>query len=185
MVRGSDGDGTSAQLMHAGRPLSVQLLVAVLVLLAVGGASGAAMFFFSPDGSRIGMAGVLRRLPVDSFILPGVFLLLVMCLLPATLVYALVARPSWGWVQRCCGWGGRHWSWWGSLLLAAVLFAWLAVQAAYIGFGAPAQVFTAALALVLLVLAVMPSVRRTLRLEDPGRWTTAAGADQEGDRGAR
>ncbi len=161
------------------RHISTWFLVSLLMVLAVGGASGAAMFFYSPDGSRIGMTEMLQSLPVGSLVLPGLVLLVVMCLIPALLAYGIVSRPSWRWAQRLLGWRSLHWSWWGSVLEGVILVLWLVVQATYIGFRAPAQYFTAVLTLLILVVALMPSARRTFRVGSPV--TSNAGMGQEED----
>ncbi len=161
------------------RHVSTWLLVVVLIILAVGGASGAAMFFYSPDGSRIGMTETLQELPVGSLVLPGLFLLVVMCLFPALLACGMVSRRSRPWVQRLLGWRGLHWAWWGSVLEGVILVLWLVAQAAFIGFSAPAQYFTAVLTLLILGLAFLPSTRRTFRMGCPG--ACKGGSDQVAD----
>ncbi len=148
---------------RARRPLGVWLLSGVLAVLSLGGLSGAWMFLSRPDGKGIGMEDTLARLPVDSFVLPGLFLLLVMCLVPALLVFGLLARPDWRWLRPVSRATGMHWPWAATLALGVVLAAWLCVQTLYIGFSAPAQYFTAALGVGILTLVLAPSTRRALR----------------------
>ncbi len=47
---------------------------------------------------------VLPLLPVNDYVLPGLFLLLVMGAAPLLLVYALLARPDWPWIERFFRW---------------------------------------------------------------------------------
>ena len=153
---GSDS-GTAAR-----RPVSVWLLSVVLAILSLGGLSGAWMFFAHPDGRGIGMEETLAELPVSSFVLPGAFLLLVMCLVPALLVVGLLARPDWRWLDRVSRATGMHWSWVGTVALGIVIVIWLGVEALYIGFSAAQQYFTAALGLLIVVFALVPSTRRAM-----------------------
>jgi hypothetical protein len=152
-------DGRSATK----RPLSVWLLSAVLAVLSLGGLVGAWMFFAHPDGKGIGMEGTLAELPVDSFLLPGVFLLLVMCIFPALLVVGVLARPDWALLDPVSRASGMHWSWVGCVALGVVIVLWLLLEAVYIGFSAAAQYFTAVLGVGIFVFALVPSTRRVMR----------------------
>lgn len=145
------------------RPLSVWLLCLTLAILSLGGLVGAWMFFSHPDGKGIGMEATLASLPVSSFVLPGIFLLCVMCALPALLVFGLLVRPEWTWLEWVSGSSGMHWSWVAALALCVVIAGWLGVEAVYIGFSAPAQYFTAVLGAGILVFSLMPSTREALR----------------------
>lgn len=145
------------------RPISLWLLCLTLAILSFGGLVGAWMFFSHPDGKGIGMVATLASLPVASFVLPGVFLLTVMCVLPALLIFGLLARPGWAWMERMSDSSGMHWSWVASLALCVVIAGWLGLQTVYIGFEAPAQYFTAVLGAGILTFSLVPSTRRALR----------------------
>jgi len=145
------------------RPLSVWLLSVVLAILSLGGLSGAWMFLAHPDGRGVGMEDTLAQLPVSSFVLPGVFLLLVMCLLPALLIVGLLVRPDWRWLDSVSRATGMHWSWVGAVALGIVIVVWLGIEALYIGFSAPAQYFTAVLGVGIFVFVALPSTRHAMR----------------------
>jgi hypothetical protein len=141
----------------------VWLLVVTLVILALGGLAGAYGFLSDPSGSGMGMADQLQRLPVPDYTLPGIFLLVVMCILPLLIVYGLLARPRWGFIDPFVLWSNQHWAWLGSLTLGIGLALWLAIQAYFIGFAAPSQWFTALLGLSILVTSLVAPTRRYYR----------------------
>ena len=120
------------------------------------------MFLAHPDGRGIGMEETLAKLPVSSFVLPGVFLLLVMCLVPALLIVGLLARPDWRWLDPVSRATGMHWSWVGTVALGIVIVIWLGVESLYIGFSAAVQYFTAVLGVGIIVFALVPSTRRAM-----------------------
>jgi hypothetical protein len=144
----------------ARRPLTVWLLVAALLFLAFGGLYGGIGMLADPSGRGLAMDEVLPLLPVPDYRLPGLFLIVVMGLAPLLLVYGLLARPNWSWAQALARWSGHDWAWTGTLALGLVLAAWLAVQAAFIGFRWPIQYITAVNGLIIIGLALMPGVRR-------------------------
>lgn len=142
------------------RPVTVWLLIVALLVLALGGLAGAYGFLSDPTGSGMGMADQLDRLPVPDYTLPGIFLLLAMFLFPVVLVYGLLARPRWQWLDPLVVWSHAHWAWAGSLILGLGLALWLAIQAILIGFSAPIQWFTAFLDLSIMVTTLAAPTRR-------------------------
>jgi hypothetical protein len=140
-------------------PVSLWLLVATLVVLALGGLTGAYGFLSDPSGSGMGMADHLERLPVSDYTLPGIFLLLVMCICPLVLVYGLIVRPRWRTIDPLVAWSNKHWAWLGSLFQGLGLALWLAIQAFLIGFSAPIQWFTAFLAMSILITTLVSPTR--------------------------
>lgn len=142
-----------------GRRLAFWALVVSLVFLAFGGLYGGLSMLRDPSGASLGMDVVLPRIPVPNYVLPGIFLVVVMGLLPLALAYGLVARPAWRWTTAVARLSGHHWAWTGALALGVVLVLWLAVQAWMIGFAWPIQFVTAGNAIVIVVLASLPAVR--------------------------
>jgi len=147
------------------RPYTLYLLLFFLLFLAFGGLYGGIAMLLDPSGGLLAMDSLLPLLPVSNFILPGLFLLVAMGLLPIVLAYALLARPSWDGVGRLFAWPGRYWAWTGTLLLSLVLAIWLLVQGVLIGFQWPIQYATAVNGLLIFLLALTPGVRRYCAVE--------------------
>ena len=103
---------------------------------------------------------------MPNYVGPGVFLVVVMGLLPLALAFGLLARPDGRWAAAVARLSGHHWAWTGALVLGVVLLLWLAVQAWLIGFTWPIQFVTAGNAVAIVVLASLPAVRR--RFVAPG-----------------
>jgi hypothetical protein len=142
-----------------GRRIALWALVASVLFLALGGLYGGLSMLRDPSGVSLGLDGVLPRLPFDTYVLPGLFLVVVMGLLPLALAYGLLARPTWRWAVAIARLTGHHWAWTGAFVLGAVLVLWLAVQAWMIGFAWPIQFVTAGNAVAIVVFALLPAVR--------------------------
>ncbi len=141
------------------RPLILWPLLFLLLFLAVGGLYGGIAMLVDPAGDMIGLAHILPELPVSDFILPGLFLLIVMGLAPLVLFYGLLSRPAWNRVDNMFRWSGHHWAWTGTLLLGIVLAIWLIYQAFLIGFEWPIQYITAADGFLIILFLLMPGMR--------------------------
>lgn len=142
------------------KPFSLWLLVASLVFLALGGLYGGIAMLTDTSGASLQMAEVLPLLPVPDYTLPGLFLLFVMGLAPLFLTFGLIARPNWKWAESLSRWSNHHWSWTATVALGIILLIWLSIQGALIGFRWPIQYVTAVNGILILVFALVPSVRR-------------------------
>lgn len=133
------------------RPFAFYLLLFFLLFLAFGGLYGGIAMLLDPSGQTLAMGDLLPLLPVSSFALPGLFLLVVMGVAPIFLVYAMLV-----WSKG----NGRYRAWISTIALSLVLAIWLAVQGLLIGFQWPIQYVTAVNGLVILLLALTPGVRQ-------------------------
>jgi hypothetical protein len=103
---------------------------------------------------------VLPLLPVSDFILPGLFLLIVMGLVPLLLIYGLLTRPNWTWAQTLSRWSGHHWAWTGTFGLCVTLAIWLIIEGLMIGFEWAIQYITGIDGLLIMMFLFIPSVRK-------------------------
>lgn len=142
------------------RPVSLWLLIFFVLLLGFGGVYGGIAMLADPSGGLLQLTGVLPLLPVPDYVLPGLFLLFIMGLLPLLLAYALLVRPTWSWAEAMSRRSRHYWAWTGTLLVGLVLAVWLAVQGLLIGFRSPVQYATAANGLLIILAALMPGVRK-------------------------
>jgi hypothetical protein len=145
------------------RPIALWFLLFWLFLLAFGGLYGGIAMLLDPSGGLLQMTEVLPFLPVSNYVLPGLFLLVIMGVIPLILIYGLWARPD--------GLDGKtfyfrmqyHWAWTGTVCLSIILAFWLFLQGLLIGFKWPIQYFTAINGIIILLSAFFPSLRRFYR----------------------
>ena len=140
------------------RSIALWFLLFWLVFLALGGLYGGITMLIDPTGGMLQVSEILPQLPVSNFVLPGLFLLVVMGVWPLFLAYALFAQPNWQWVDSL-NWRGYHWAWAGTMVLCVVLALWLLVEGVLIGFLWPIQYVTAVNGLLILLFALLPRVR--------------------------
>ena len=141
------------------RPLMLWFLIFCLLFLALGGLYGGITLLIDPTGDLLGVGDVLPLLPVPNFILPGIFLVIVMGLAPLLLSYALIARPNWAWADPFFKWSQHYWAWTATLVLVAVLALWLAVEGWLIGMF-PITYATAVVGIFMLLFTLLPGVRK-------------------------
>jgi len=142
------------------RPVALWILAFWLLFLAFGGFYGGMAMLLEPSGAILQMTDLLPRLHIQNYILPGLFLLAFMGLLPLFLIYALLARPHWQWLEPIFRPVKYHWAWIGTLALGVLLAIWLALQAILIGFTAPIQFVIAFTEVFILLFALLRPVRK-------------------------
>ena len=110
--------------------------------------------FLDPTGQAMGLPPeLLDGLPISNFILPGIFLLVVMGLFPLVIAYGL--------------WSYRGWAWRAAVVLSVVLLLWIGLKSAL--WGAPAAIQTVYLLWggVMLALCLIPAVRNSFKEDNP------------------
>ena len=130
---------------NAARGVTWSALLVMLILQGIGAIAGGAAFVAAPDGRIMGMPlTMLAGSPFTDYLIPGLFLLIILGIGPLAIVYGLVRR--------------RRWAWPAAVLLGPTLLVWLIIQFTIVGF-AWLQVIYAGVALVILLLALWPSTR--------------------------
>jgi len=141
------------------RPLTLWPLVFCLLFLAFGGLYGGIAMLTDPTGGSLSLSEALPLLPVPNYILPGIFLLVVMGIFPLLLAVALIVRHNWPSIDSLFQWSKHYWAWTLTLVLVAITAIWLAYEGWLIGFF-PITNVTAVVGLLILLFALTPGVRK-------------------------
>ena len=132
------------------RPITIILLIILLVFLGIGGFVGGIPMQMDPSGASMGLpAELLEGLPINNFILPGLFLIVVMGIIPIVIAVGV--------------WRRSKWAWGATLAMGAVLVLWILFQIVLWGFPISIQIFYLMLGLVILAMGLLPSTRGYLR----------------------
>jgi hypothetical protein len=144
---------------HQHRPPTVWTFIVVLAFLgitAVGGGVAMLSGFTPPDSW-------LDDIPlIDTWTIPGLVLSLVFGAGSLITAYGVIRRPSWAWLSGVQRLTGQHWSWAAGLLLGLGQVVWISLELAYLRDRSALQVVYATTGLLLVLLPVLPSVRRHL-----------------------
>jgi uncharacterized membrane protein len=132
------------------RPIVVSILMILLVFLGLGGIGGGLSMLADPSGDLVGLPLVLlESVSVQNFLLPGMFLLVIMGILPLVAVYGL--------------WKGKQTAWIATIGLSILLILWICFQIYLWGAPIAIQIVYLMLGVVMLGLCFVPSVRSYFR----------------------
>jgi len=146
------------------RPSAATVLIAVLLVQAVGAMGGGAALIAAPDGGVVKMpVSYLAGSPFHDYLVPGIVLFVVLGLGPLLAAVALLRRPTARALAALNPFPGQHWSWTLSGVVGVALLVWIAIEVAIVPFSALQPLF-AAVGVAIVALTLTPSVRRFYRL---------------------
>jgi hypothetical protein len=145
--------------------LMIWILFLALIVFSLGGFYGGVAMLLDPSGNTLSLEAELDSLPVSDYVLPGIFLFVVMGAIPLFLAIALSTRMRWAWATNLTAWSQHHWAWTGTVLFTFVVAIWLLYEGSLIGWY-PITYVTGINALVILILALTPPVRQFYIMTD-------------------
>ena len=155
-----------AAQVRAHRPLAEVVTISVLFFLGVTAfAGGVALVFGLGEGQLMLPADWLEDIPIiDSWVVPGLVLGIGFGLGSLITGYGMLRRSHWGWLEFVEEATGYHWSWLATILLGAGHLLWIALELIYLPKPSLLHMLYGVIALALLLLPFLPSMRQDLRV---------------------
>jgi hypothetical protein len=143
------------------RPAALWPLLVVMGFLSIGGFVGGVSFVVDRTGAGLGAKlSWLEGTPVDDFLLPGLFLLGVYAIGCMILIAGLTWRVSPGPLRRLDSVLGVHWSWAGTILVGAILIAWILYEFTIFSDRIVLQPILIGVGALMVAIPLLPSMRR-------------------------
>lgn len=133
------------------RPPTLHLLVLLLLFQGASGLAGGLALTLDPTGSTLGLpAAWLAGSPFPDYRMPGLFLLVVLGVVPLWIAVRVRRREAWAWP--------------GALMVGLLLLAWLVVEIRVVGYHAtpPLQLIYGLVGIGIVALCLAPAVRGDL-----------------------
>ncbi|MBU0731701.1 hypothetical protein KKC88_02375 [Patescibacteria group bacterium] len=113
------------------KPIFLYLLLALILLLAIGAFYGGITLIISPDGSMLGTPlEILQDTIFPNFLIPGIILFLVNGVFPLLVFFALIFKWNWKWAEALNLYKNQHWSLTFSYYIGFILSLWIVFQVA-------------------------------------------------------
>jgi len=149
---------------RAGSLFVIRTVVSLLGFLGVSAVAGGVEMLIDVDGGKYLPEYWLDELPlIDSFLVPGLVLLLGFGVGSLLAAYGVLRRPNWRWLRSVERSTGHHWSWAATVLLGAGQVGWIALELIYLPGLSWLEVVYGLTGLALLVLPWSGAVREHLR----------------------
>jgi len=143
------------------KPLPVYLLIIMMFFQFLSAIVGVYILLFAPSGSVMRLpSDMIEKSPFPDTIIPGLILLVFLCILPAIIVFGLIFKPSWYWIEKLNIYKDKQWPWTLSVYFGIILIIWIIVQEAMIGGGNVLQTIYGSLGVAILIVSLLPSVMK-------------------------
>ena len=142
------------------RPFFLYLLFVPHLFLGISATAGGGLLLLKPDGSLLGMdPGWLDNSPFNTYLAPGLILLIVVGLFPLFTFVGLLLKPGWRWANIFNIYHDRHWAWTYSLYSGIITIIWITVQLVMTQYFwlQPVMIFTG---LMIILLTLTPPVMK-------------------------
>lgn len=145
--------------------IDIYILVFLVAVEAIGALYGGINLMNDPSGESIKLPiGLLNGTIFPNFLIPGIILFLLLGFFPLFMVYPLLFKPRWRLINRLNIYPSYHWAWTYTLYTAIMLMIWINLQVMMIGTGSLIQGSFGMLGIIILILTLLPSVKRQYRL---------------------
>ena len=141
------------------KPVLLKVLISLVFFQSVSGLAGGIGLTFSPSGESIQMPiSLLDNTPFNNFFIPGLFLLIVLGVLPAILGYAMIVEPKWKFPNKLNIYSNFHYLWTFLVYLGLILVSWIIIQVYLVGGGHIFQLIYGLLGVLIILLALSPQI---------------------------
>jgi len=142
------------------KPKLLKLLLFLLGFLSLGAFIGGIPMILDPSGDMLKMPiSLLDNSPISSFLIPGIILTSLFGVLPVVIIFALLKRPSWRWVDSLNLLPDMDWGWTFTLYIGFGQVIWISVQTVIINTATLVHLFYTLLGVSIVAVALLTPVR--------------------------
>ena len=157
------------------KPLAWFVMAGCMIFLSIMALPVGFTMITQPANMPIGMPMEwLNTTPFEDYFIPGLILFTVIGLFPLAILYGLLRRPNWPWLNGLESRLHEHWSWIACIVYGLAVMIWIAVQVYWMGLSHPLQPAVFLLGLVILISALLPPMRRYYRIDSQRQPTLMA-----------
>ena len=140
-------------------------LVFALAIESISGIYGGLTLILDPSGGILRMPiSLLDGTIFKNFLIPGIILFSLIGLFPLFLIYPLLAKPTWPFMDNLNIYKSYHWAWTCTLYNSIILISWINIQLMILNEGAVIHGIVGFWGTLILVLVLTPPVKRFYRL---------------------
>ncbi len=148
------------------RTIEIYILALLVLTEAFGALYGGYSMIIDPTGEKLKFpAGMLDNTIFPDYLIPGIILFTLLGILPLFLAYSLLFKPDWHIFNFLNIYAGYHWAWTYTLYMSILLVLWINIQMILINIGSVIQGVTGLLGSFILILTLMPRVKRQYRVQ--------------------
>lgn len=143
------------------RPIAAWILIILHFFIGIGGIISGAMLVVRPNGELMEWTPeLLAGTPFDSYLIPGLILVVCIGIFPIFVGYGMLKEPAWRGPDIINPSRKYHWAWAASWAVGVILLVWIVVEFIMVGYISILQPIVVAWGLITLLLTLLPRVKR-------------------------
>ena len=141
------------------------ILMFLLLFQSITAIAGGWGLVSNPSGSNLGFSvTMLEHSPFPDFLIPGLFLLVVLGIGPAVIFYGLIKKPKFRLAEMINIYKNYHWSWTFSYYLGIVLVLWIDIQVYFLRETSILHFVYSVLGVLIIILTHLPSTKKYYKI---------------------
>ena len=141
------------------KPFLLKLLIFLVLFQGVSGLLGGIPLTFWPSGNVLGTPlSMLENTPFNNFLIPGLFLLIVLGFFPLILGYTMIVEPKWKLPNKLNIYENFNNLWAYSMYIGLILILWILIEIYLVGGGHVLQFIFGLLGTLIVIVALSPQV---------------------------
>jgi len=149
------------------RTISTYILMILIAFQVISAVPAGWLLISDPSGEKLGLPiTLLNDSPFDNFLIPGLFLFVILGLLPLLILYGLITKKEFRFFQKINIFKNYLWSWTFSYYFGFVLVVWINMQLYFrIEFGLLHLIYST-LGLLIIFITHLPSIKKNYKIKN-------------------
>ena len=143
------------------KSISSYILKFLVLFQSIGAIPAGFSMIIDPSGQQMGLPiALLEQSPFSNFLIPGLFLFIILGVLPALTFYGLIKKPTMKWLEKLNLYKQYHWSWTFSYYLGLILILWINMQLFFIKDWSILHFVYSMLGVLIIVVTLWPTTKK-------------------------
>ena len=143
------------------RSVASYLLIFLIFIQIISAVPAGWILITDPSGINLGLPiEMLQYSPFPDFLIPGLFLFIVLGIFPTIIVYGLIKKPEFKLINKINLYKKYHWSWTFSYYLGLLLVLWINMELLFIREYSFLQVIISVLGVAIIFITHLPRTKR-------------------------
>ena len=151
-------------VLNMEKPFTTNLLIFLIIFLSISALAGGWGLITDVSGANLGFTTqMLKNSPFSDFLIPSLFLLIFLGLLPLIVSYGLIKKPKLKMADKFSLYKKYHWSWNFSYYLGIVLIMWINIESLIVKEYTGLQFSYSVLGVIIIVLTNLNSTKKSYK----------------------
>ncbi len=143
------------------RSITTYVLMFLILFQVISAVPSGLLMIIDPSGEKLGLPiKLLQDTPFPDFLIPALFLFLVLGVFPGIVLYGLIKKKHFSTAEKLNLYKNHHWAWTFSYYVGLLLIMWINMQLFFIKSFDIAHFVYSMLGVAIIMITHLPSTKR-------------------------